>query len=81
MKNLIKGVIGKKYSKSMKSQSAPIQWGEKQYMEVLIYCMLDCIYTSEVFKRLAKPEILYTVDYKRRGKIHNCNIKNYEIVK
>jgi len=81
LQNLIKGVIGSKYSKSMKSASAPIQWSKKQYIEVLMYCMLDCIYTSEVFNRLENPDVLYNIDYKRYGKTHKCNIKNYEIVK
>tara|TARA_B100001094_G_scaffold326855_1_gene383816 strand:+ start:3470 stop:4147 length:678 start_codon:yes stop_codon:yes gene_type:complete len=81
LQNLIKGVIGSKYSKSMKSASAPIQWSKKQYIEVLMYCMLDCIYTSEVFNRLENPDVLYSIDYKRYGKVHNCNLQNYEIVK
>jgi hypothetical protein len=81
LQNLIKGVIGNKYSKTMKSNAAPHQWAKKKYLEVLMYCMLDCIYTSEVFNRLENPNIQYSINYKRYGKIYTCNIKNYEVLK
>jgi hypothetical protein len=81
LQNLIKGVIGNNYGKSMKSKTTPSQWAEGNYIEVLIYCMLDCIYTSEVFNRLNIIDKEYTINYKRWGNLYGCNIKNYEVVK
>jgi len=81
LQNLIKGVIGNKYSKTMKSKAAPFQWAEKKYLDVLMYCMLDCIYTSEVFNRLEMPDVEYCIKYKRYGKMYDCNVKNYEVIK
>ena len=81
LQNLIKGVIGDNYGKSMKSKNAPTQWAEGKYIEVLMYCMLDCIYISEVFNRLNIIDTEYIINYKRWGKVYECNIKNYEVVK
>tara|TARA_B100000745_G_C20149335_1_gene394109 strand:- start:1858 stop:2535 length:678 start_codon:yes stop_codon:yes gene_type:complete len=80
LQNLIKGVIGNTYSKTMKSQNAPTQWAEGKFIEVLIYCMMDCIYTSEVLNRLNIEDNKYSINYKRRGKTYKCDIKNYVVV-
>jgi DNA polymerase elongation subunit (family B) len=49
LQNLINGVLGPQYNKLMKASFAPKEWANGNYLQVLLYCIGDVVYTYKVY--------------------------------
>ena len=71
LQNLINGVLGKQYNKLMKAPFAPKEWSNGNYLQVLLYCMGDAIYTYKVYNGICKKGGSFEAKVKHNNKEFN----------
>ena len=78
LQNLIKGVLGDSESKLMDGGNAPIEWLNKNYLKVLVYCIGDAVYTYQVYNTVKENGGVLTAKYKQNKKLIETTVKDID---
>ena len=71
LQNLINGVLGNEHNKLMKASFAPKEWANGNYLQVLLYCIVDSIYTYQVYDGIIKQGGNFEAKVKHNNKEFN----------